>query len=68
MNYLKKINIFLKSDGSEELKPPVVSRLDIQYLLETIIYESDDKLEQMVGLMKIIDRVFHGSTKKYFYF
>lgn len=59
------------SKGEEPKTEPLeireVTRLEILSLFSTLIEESDDKLEEMDGVQKIIDRIFEDYTKNFFY-
>ena len=43
-----------------------MSRSEIQDFIHSIIWTSEEKLEEMTGIQKVIDRVYTHGTKRFF--
>ena len=59
INYIRKIELFqsnLPNDALKLIKP--LSETDIQQMLQWVCIKSEEKLENMVGVQKLIDLVF----------
>ena len=75
MGHQIKLDDFLKSqlaieanpmETKENLEIKDVSRLDVLTVFDTLINVSEEKLEEMDGVQKIIDRIFDEFTSWYF--
>ena len=58
--------MFIKHNSDKPLEPTYISRTEIQNLISTLIWNSEEKLEEMMGVQKVIDRVFYTHTRKFF--
>lgn len=63
MSFQRKIDQVI---NNKELVLQEITYTDVQKLMESIVWESEEKLEKMGGLHKIIDSIFFGHTRRFF--